>query len=48
MTNQCSAVQGKAVQGKRGRDVEIIIPIAVLAAWFILQAWVLPRLGVST
>jgi len=24
------------------------IPLAVLAAWFVLNAWVLPKFGVST
>jgi hypothetical protein len=43
MTNQYSPVTSK-----RGRFMEILIPIAILAAWFILQAWVLPRLGVGT
>jgi hypothetical protein len=31
-----------------GLVMEILIPIAVLAAWVILQAWVLPRFGVKT
>lgn len=33
---------------KRGPAMEILIPIAVLVAWIILQAWVLPRFGVET
>ena len=34
---------------KKERPImEILIPIAVLAAWIILQAWVLPRFGVKT
>ncbi len=33
---------------KRGPAMEILIPIAVLVAWIILQAWVLPRFGVKT
>jgi len=28
--------------------VEYLIPIAVLAVWVALNAWVLPRLGVPT
>jgi hypothetical protein len=28
--------------------MEILVPIAVVAAWVILQAWVLPRFGVKT
>jgi hypothetical protein len=30
------------------RAMEILIPLGVLAAWVILQAWVLPRFGVKT
>ncbi len=33
---------------KGGRTMEILIPIAVLVAWIVLQAWVLPRFGVKT
>lgn len=33
---------------KKGATMEILIPIAVVLAWIILQAWVLPRLGVKT
>jgi len=28
--------------------MELLIPLAVVAAWIILQAWVLPRFGVKT
>jgi hypothetical protein len=35
-------------QRKRGPVMEILIPIAVLVAWIVLQAWVLPRFGVKT
>jgi hypothetical protein len=35
-------------QRKRGSAMEVLIPIAVFAAWVILQAWVLPRFGVKT
>ena len=31
-----------------GQVVELLIPLAVFAAWFVLQAWVLPRFGVKT
>jgi hypothetical protein len=31
-----------------GKTMEFLIPLGVLAVWFILQAWVLPRLGVKT
>lgn len=33
---------------KGGKIVELLIPIVVLAVWFILQAWVLPRFGIQT
>jgi hypothetical protein len=31
-----------------GKTMEFLIPLGVLAVWIILQAWVLPRLGVKT
>ena len=33
---------------KRGLAMELLLPLAVLVAWIILQAWVLPRFGVKT
>jgi hypothetical protein len=33
---------------KGGKAMEILIPLTILAVWIILQAWVLPRLGVKT
>ncbi len=33
---------------KGGKVMEFLIPFALLGAWFILQAWVLPRFGVKT
>ena len=27
---------------------EIWIPLAILAAWILLNAWILPKFGVST
>ena len=27
---------------------DLLIPIAILAGWFVLNAWVLPNFGVST
>ncbi len=33
---------------KRGPAMEILIPVAILVAWVVLQAWVLPRFGVKT
>jgi len=33
---------------KRGPVMAIVVPIAILVAWIILQACVLPRLGVKT
>ena len=40
-TNVAPASQG-------GKTMEFLIPLGVLVAWIILQAWVLPRLGVKT
>jgi hypothetical protein len=31
-----------------GKPMEVLILLGILVAWFILQAWVLPRLGVKT
>lgn len=31
-----------------GGTMEILIPLGILLVWIILQAWVLPRLGVKT
>jgi hypothetical protein len=31
-----------------GNKMELLIPLGVLVVWIILQAWVLPRLGVKT
>ncbi len=33
---------------KKGAAMEILIALAVIAAWILLQAWILPRFGVST
>jgi len=27
---------------------DLLIPLAILIGWFVLNAWVLPRFGVST
>lgn len=35
-------------QRSGAKTVELLIPLAVLIAWFIIQAWVLPRFGVKT
>jgi hypothetical protein len=31
-----------------GKTMAFLIPVGVLVVWLILQAWVLPRLGVKT
>jgi hypothetical protein len=42
-------MSGKLTSAKGGgRTMEILIPLGVLLVWIILQAWVLPRLGVKT
>jgi hypothetical protein len=33
---------------KGGKTMEFLIPLGILVVWIILQAWVLPRLGVKT
>jgi hypothetical protein len=30
------------------KTMELLIPAGILVVWIILQAWVLPRLGVKT
>jgi hypothetical protein len=39
-----------AITGERkeGRRMEILWVLGFLAAWFVLQMWVLPRFGVPT
>ena len=31
-----------------GKIMEFLLPLAVLVAWVVIQAWVLPRFGVKT
>jgi hypothetical protein len=33
---------------KQCKTTEIFMPFGIVAAWIILQAWVLPRFGVKT
>lgn len=34
---------------KRGATfVEYLIPVGLIAGWIILQAWVLPKMGIAT
>ena len=35
-------------ESKGGKPMEFLIPLGVLVVWIILQAWLLPRLGVKT
>jgi hypothetical protein len=37
-----------AANDKGAKTMEFLIPLGVLVVWIILQAWVLPRLGVPT
>jgi len=36
------------LQNKDWGIMEIIVFLAILVFWFVLQAWILPRFGVST
>jgi len=38
----------QSTQTWRGRIMEILIPLGILAVWIILQVLVLPRMGVKT
>lgn len=33
---------------KRGTLMDLLLPLGFLAAWFVLQAWVLPKFGIET
>jgi hypothetical protein len=33
---------------KGAKSMEFLFPVSLLVAWFILQAWILPCLGVKT
>lgn len=33
---------------KGGKTMDFLIPLGILVVWIILQAWVLPRLGMKT
>lgn len=33
---------------KGGKIMEFLVPLGIVALWIILQAWVLPRMGVRT
>jgi hypothetical protein len=37
-----------SVTSTGGKTMEVLILLGVLVVWIILQAWVLPRLGVKT
>ena len=37
-----------APSNQGAKPMELLIPLGVLVVWIILQAWVLPRLGVKT
>lgn len=32
----------------KGGSMDYLIPLLVIGAWILLQAWVLPRMGVRT
>jgi len=40
--------QIQSTQTWGGRIMEFLIPLGIVAVWIILQAWVLPRMGVKT
>jgi hypothetical protein len=42
------ADQPLAANNQGAKPMELLIPLGVLVVWIILQAWVLPRLGVKT
>jgi hypothetical protein len=36
------------MEAKRGGMSELVWVVGFIAVWFLLQAWILPKLGVST
>ncbi len=44
----CSVQEPLGQQRSGGKTMELLIPFGLLAVWFVLQAWVLPRFGVKT
>jgi hypothetical protein len=36
------------LQSQGAKTMEVLVLVAFVAAWVILQAWVLPRFGVKT
>ncbi len=46
MTEPANHLAAASDQG--AKPMELLIPLGVLVVWIILQAWVLPRLGVKT
>ena len=46
MTGPANRLVAASNQG--AKQMELLIPLGVLVVWIILQAWVLPRLGVKT
>ena len=42
----CPEALGRFTKGNQ--TMELFIPIVILVAWIVLQAWVLPRFGVNT
>ena len=40
---------GTDMERKKGRgNMELLTAVGFLIVWFVLQAWILPRFGVST
>jgi hypothetical protein len=37
-----------AARNQGAKPMEFLIPLSVLVVWIILQAWVLPRVGIKT
>jgi hypothetical protein len=36
-------------ENQKGHGMQdFLVPLAILVAWFVLNAWILPRFGIST
>jgi hypothetical protein len=48
MESQPNKLQQVESQHKGSATMDFLLPVGILVAWIVLQAWILPRFGVST
>ena len=44
----CRPADGNAGTNKKGAPMDWLLFIGIFAAWFILNRWILPKMGVQT